>query len=314
LKRPDTLEPAWPVGRDRLFVRDYLERLKRAPALALSYAQLGQENSFGWPEMAQAYPMQLEELARAAADGGLCVETMGATGARFKADHARTPPQAQVALADPFGFDAAGPLAGERSIWYESHAYRANLHLRGSNFYLRDLHVYTDRLPQPFLEDPVRHHGIEQRLPAALDGFHWSEDDYALNGGRRAAGRFFMQNASGASTSLDAAAMPVVREDGDALIATIPLGLGRELRLRFGVTDLAVKLHGAAATDRLELRFSWVPARSALTGVTRDALRYAFQGVAYALRVVDGSAQATPDGATIIADAHALTLVPQPEI
>jgi len=43
------------------------------------------------------------------------------------------------------------------TAWYQSKSYRANLHFRDNQFYLRDLPVYNkNRFPQPYLTDPAR--------------------------------------------------------------------------------------------------------------------------------------------------------------
>ena len=181
------MEPVWPTGQSEIFVDRFLDMIARGPSQSVAYAQLGQENSFGWPAMRQAYPMQMEKLARVRHTGGLHVETMGETGRRFKRAFRSTPAQAQVMLEDPLGRTDAP----ERTVWYQSKFLRANLHFRGTEFYLRDLHVYDDRFPQPYLTEPVRQHGIEQRLLAVLDGYHWSDEKVrAGQEGRRALGPF----------------------------------------------------------------------------------------------------------------------------
>jgi hypothetical protein len=100
---PDTMEPVWASGQSATFVDSFLDMIARSPTQAFAYGQLGQENSFGWPQMSGAYPMQMQKLARAVRQGGLVVETMGQTGRRFKRAFSSTPTQAQVMLEDPFG-------------------------------------------------------------------------------------------------------------------------------------------------------------------------------------------------------------------
>ena len=109
-------------------------------------------------------------------------------------------------LEDPLGHTDTP----QRTVWYQSKFFRANLHFRGTEFSLRDLHVYDDRFPQPFLTETVRQHGIEQRLLAALDGYHWSDDDVrGGRPGRRAQGRFVRVGSDGKQTPLT---WPVCRQ------------------------------------------------------------------------------------------------------
>ena len=64
LSAPDTMEPVWPTGQSEVFVDHFLDMIAHAPTQVPVYAQLGQENSFGWPAMGKAYAMQMEKLAQ----------------------------------------------------------------------------------------------------------------------------------------------------------------------------------------------------------------------------------------------------------
>ena len=86
--------------------------------LGLSYMQIGQENSFGWPAIQLGLPYQIRKVAELAAAGKVVVETMGETGRKFKARHRENVPQTQVALENWSGEDY-------RSVWYNSKHYRA---------------------------------------------------------------------------------------------------------------------------------------------------------------------------------------------
>ncbi len=101
--QPDTMEPVWASGKSETFVDAFLRMTAHSPTQSVAYAQLGQENSFGWPMMKKAYPMQMDKLAGFRDEGSLIVETMGATGRRFKKAFKSTPTQAQVMLEDPVG-------------------------------------------------------------------------------------------------------------------------------------------------------------------------------------------------------------------
>jgi hypothetical protein len=100
-----------------------------------------------------------------------------------------------------------------KSVWYQSKYLRANLHFRGDEVYLRDLHVYNDQYPQPYLTDTVKKHGIEQRMLAVLDGYHWSDDEArAGRVGVCAMGRFVLIGKDGGHTPLTMHGLPVVSE------------------------------------------------------------------------------------------------------
>jgi hypothetical protein len=295
---PDTMEPVWPTGQSPTFVDNYLDMIDRGPSLAFAYAQLGQENSFGWDAMKAAYPMQMDKLAQVADEGHIVIETMGDTGRRFKRSFKSTPTQAQVMLQDPFGH--ADPV--QRTVWYQSKFLRANLHFVGTKFYLRDLHVYSDGFPQPYLTDPARRHGIEQRMLAVLDGYHWSDD--AVRSGRdgvRAMGKFVLIGQDGQQADIEMAGLPTVTESGSTLSSFVPLGQGAVLSAVFREREIEFKLSGTQSGTRLGLTFQWVDELSALSGVTSDTLAYSFRGFNYSVKITNGSAERTATGVTITA-------------
>ncbi len=301
ISAPDTMETVWPTGRSDIFNERFLDMIAHAPSQAFGYAQLGQENSFGWPSMRQAFPMQMEKLAKVRNEGKLLVETMGETGRRFKRAFKSTPTQAQVMLQDPFGHTEAP----QRTVWYQSKFLRANLHFHGNQFYLRDLHVYDDRFPQPYLTEPVRQHGIEQRMLAVLDGYHWSDDAARGNRpGRRAMGRFVRIEADGRETPLVMTGLPTVVEKGAELRTQVPLEGGGNLIAVFHEREIAFSLEVAPSSAKLALVLEWVAGRSALQDVSATRLKYSFRDFPYFVRITNGVAARTDQGVKIVAGAR----------
>ena len=296
IRYPDTMEPVWPSGQSETFVDRFFDMTAHAPTQALAYAQLGQENSFGWPMMSKAYPMQMDKLAQVQSAGGVIIETMGETGRRFKGSFKSTPTQAQVMLQDPFGKDDAP----QRTVWYQSKYYRTNLHFRGNEFYLRDLHVYNDQFLQPYLTEPVRQHGIEQRLLAVLDGYHWSDAEVrAGRNGIRALGRFVTINPDGSTTSLIMKGLPAVSEKGTELQTRVLLSQGGTLLCIFQEKTICFKLQDVPSQTRLGLLFEWVPSLSSIQEVLKDRLNYRFRDFDYTVRISNGAASKTDQGVSI---------------
>ena len=229
----------------------------------------------------------------------MTVETMGETGRRFKRLFGSTPAQAQVMLEDPVG-NAAAP---ERTVWYQSKFLRANLHFRGERFYLRDVHVYHDDFAQPYLTEPVRQHGIEQRMLAVLDGYHWSDDEvHSGRVGRRAMGRFAVVGPDGKSVPLTMAGRPAVSQTDSSLAARVPLADGGSLEVVFREREIAFNLLERLPHTQLALIFEWVADRSAFQEVAANQMHYRFRGFNYAVRIANGVVSKTADGATILAN------------
>ena len=292
---PDTMEPVWPSGRSAAFIESFLRMIATSPTLDFAYAQLGQENSFGWPSMADAYPRQMKALAALRDSGVVSVETMGESGRRFKREFTHTPAQAQIMLADPHG--NAEP--GQRSIWYQSRFYRANLHINGELPYLRDLTVYSDRNAQPFLRQATRDNDVEQRMPAVLDGYHWSATPGSSEPG---AGGYFV--VDGERVRLVGA--PSAREEGSSLLVDLPIPKARTLQVRFDERTLSVRLLPKDVSP-VTLSFEWDVQKAALVDVSGARAHFRWQGFDYAVSVV-GSARLTATGWSVTSTRHAIQI------
>jgi hypothetical protein len=280
---PDTMEPVWPSGRSSAFIENFLRMVSASPALRFAYAQLGQENSFGWQSMADAYPRQMKALADLRDSGAVSIETMGDSGRRFKREFKETPAQAQVMLTDPHG--NADP--GERSVWYQSRFYRANVHLRGDLPYLRDLTVYSDKNAQPFLRQATRANDIEQRMPAVLDGYHWSTTPGSSEPG---AGGYFVVDGQ----RVRLAGTPRVRGAGDSLVVDLPVGNGRILQLSFDERKWSMRMTPTSKV-RFTLSFEWDVHKAALVGVKGGRAVFRWQDFEYSVAVI-GAARVTSRG------------------
>jgi hypothetical protein len=292
---PDTMEPAWISGRTPVFIKEFLRMIVEAPTGQFAYAQLGQENSFPWRDQAEGYPLQMKALADLRDAGSVHVETMGATGRRFKKAFKTTPVQAQVQMSDPFG----NTKFAETTVWYQSRFYRANLHFKGDLPYLRDLTVYDDKFAQPFLKEATRLTDVEQRMPAVLDGYHWKKAASSPN--EPGAGGFFEVDGK----RLRLTGKPVVREEGNAMIVDLPVQGGQVLVVRFDEKGMLVRLSSNVA---LTLSFEWDPAKTALVAVQAKRAAYRTQGFDYAVDVIDGLAKATPDGWTVVGEKGSVSL------
>ena len=306
LPYPDTMEPVWPSGQSEIFVDRFLEMIAKTSSLQCAYAQLGQENSFGWARMSEAYPMQMTKLSQAR-EKGLIVETMGETGRRFKRSFQETPAQAQIMLQDPYG----KTNAPERTVWYQSKFLRADLHFRGNEFYLRDLHVYSDGYAEPYLSQTARQHGIQQRMLAVLDGYHWSDEAVRSgHSGRRAMARFGIVDKNGAFTPFILNGQPNVHQTDTSLQTTVPLAGNEELTVLFHERYIDFKLSGKRRHDaQLALLFEWADNLSTLVDAAPDQLKYRFDGFEYAVHITNGVASKTADEVKIVARENSLRLM-----
>lgn len=164
-----TLEPVYSGqggGGDFRWVDWYLKENYNGECLSFGYAQAGQENSFGWPDMADGLTYQFERFAALQADGKLTVETLGDTGRWFKSQYSVTPASAITA-------HSAYDDPDKKSVWYSSRFYRANLYADQSGLRIRDLHLFSEKLADPYEEKVCEsNEACYETLPAADGNRH----------------------------------------------------------------------------------------------------------------------------------------------
>jgi hypothetical protein len=279
---PDTMEPVWPSGRSNTFINNFLDMIAINPTLNFAYAQLGQENSFGWPEMEAAYPVQMKALANLQNNLDVHIETMGDTGRRFKKAFKETPAQAQIMLKDSFGNDDPK----ERSVWYQSRFYRANLHFHGDLPFLRDITVYNDKNAQPFLTIPTQSHDVEQRMPSIIDGYHWSTTPGSAEPG---AGGFFLVNQERLRLTGD----PQIEEKGSTLTVKLPVTGARILTIKFEQESFSIWL--SEKGSQLVLSFEWDSKHETLVRLEPHQAHYRWQGFEYYAKI-QGNASKIENG------------------
>ena len=281
ISEPDTMEPVWTSGRSPGFVKTFLKMIADDPTGRFAYAQLGQENSFSWKDQAEAYPMQMRALADLRSSGKVFVETMGDSGRRFKKAFKVTPVQAQVMLDDPFG--AMDPL--ESTIWYQSRFYRANLHIRGDQVFFRDITVYSDKIEQPFLREATRLNDVEQRMPAIMDGYHWSKNPGKIEGAAAA-----IIDVDGRAVRLSG--KPSVRESGHSLEVKLPVTRGGHVTVRFTESDIEVS---AENTAEIFLTFQFDATKAGFAGGTGVVPAYRFGDRMIHVKTPNGVAESFGD-------------------
>ena len=164
-----TMEPVYPfTGGDPDWVNWFLAENFGHENVGFSYLQTGQENSFGWLAMQRGMTHQYAQLARLQQEGLLICEKLCESGEWYKHRYSLSAPCSIQFLSDRRG--------SMRSIWFYSRFYRINLLADGSDFFLRDFHVFNELYEEKYL------HGVEtspcaqyDTLPV-MDGYKFTQD------------------------------------------------------------------------------------------------------------------------------------------
>jgi hypothetical protein len=90
----------------------------------------------------------LDKLAK---EGKVCIEKLGDTGADMRRTAELTPAVALTVYED-WAHDGSKPEEVCRTVWYNCAGYRANLFLKGSRLFFRDIYKFDDRYAERYLE------------------------------------------------------------------------------------------------------------------------------------------------------------------
>ncbi len=166
-----SLEPVYhDSGKNRKWVEYFFESIVNGPSLAFNYAQVGQENSFTWEDMGEGLKMQFAVIDSLKRAGKIRLETLEASGKWFREQFPTTPATAITTLVDVRN-------EGNKSVWYNSRYYRANLFWEKDGFCFRDIHLFNEDLESEYLNTPGHGGQFYYYTLPVIDRFHWSTRD-----------------------------------------------------------------------------------------------------------------------------------------
>ena len=164
-----SLEPVYEDGGGNPdWVDWFIRENYNGKAISLAYAQIGQENSFGWKDISKGLPMQFEKLRKKMDAGELLLQTLGETGEEFKRNYSRTPPNSTCA-------DTDAKHESRKTAWYYSRYYRVNIMFEKNRAWIRDLQLYSDHYAEPHLHTKNTDTRCGTFALPVMDGFRFSK-------------------------------------------------------------------------------------------------------------------------------------------
>lgn len=289
-----SLEPVYKhAGMNRKWVDYFFDALTDGPCLAFGYAQAGQENSFTWDNMREGLEMQMPLIDSLRRAGKVRVETLGESGRWFRKRFPLTPATAVTTVSDVRG-------EGNKTVWYDSRYYRANLLWEKGRFRFRDIHLFDERFKSEYLDTPgTGDRFLFYTLPF-VDGFMWSK-------GEDRAGLSLVRTGSDGHAEELRLDSPEVKERGRSVLEvrgndqygdTFRIMLHDD-RIEVSSPDAdkdvawALQLHAAPGT---ELPFTDVGGKSA---------NAVFRGHSYSVTCSEGRFEKVAEG-----DSHVLRIIP----
>lgn len=284
-----SLEPVYEkAGMDRRWVDYFLESIVNQPCLAFNYAQAGQENSFTWSNMSKGLEMQIPILDSLRKENKIRVETLGESGAWFKECFKVTPPTAVTTLTDVRG-------EGNKTVWFNSRYYRANLLWERGTFRFRDIHLFDEGYKSAYLEKPGDGNQFLFYTLPVVDGFMWSE------GLDRAGLRIVRLDKDGDKEELTLD-HPVVTEIGkDTLVVSAEDSKGHPFKITFYETrfEVAALSKEADLSWALELKVA-AGKELPFTVIEDKAVNASFDGFNYVITCEKGHIRKPESGSDYV--------------
>lgn len=137
-----TLEPVWYSGAHEACVDWFFKTYFENEDLGFSYAQLGQENSFGEHDLITPLRMQIEKALRLK---DVRIEKMCDTGEAFKKAFPEKTPATAVTALDNWDDEDI------QSVYYDCQNYVANLFRYEGYTFIRALYLFDERVEEHYL-------------------------------------------------------------------------------------------------------------------------------------------------------------------
>lgn len=277
-----TLEPVYShAGMNKQWVEYFLESIVDQPCLAFNYAQAGQENSFTWDGMRKGLEMQIPMLDSLRQINKIRVETLAESGKWFKENYKTTPATAVTALRDIRN-------EGNKTVWFNSRYYRANLLWKGSAFMFRDIHLFDERFKSDYVDRAGKGDQFLFYTLPLVDGYIWSKPN------ERAGMRVVQLTTSGEKKEVEFKS-PVVKElKGNVLLVECEDMNGHPFRFLFNEKGFEV------SCDTNDKNFAWCMELTApgqvelpFTSISGKQIKGQFKDFDYVITCQKGKAEKT---------------------
>lgn len=167
-QRVVSLEPVYTGGGGNAdWCKWYFDAFVAGAAMDYAYTQVGQENSFAWKRMEKGFSIQMPMVARLKAEGKVQVKTLAETGQWFRDRYKVTPPTSVTVLNDH-------SQKNQKTVWFNSRFYRANLLWEQSTLRFRDIHLFDESIESDYLTKRGESSQCLYDTLPFVDGFRWS--------------------------------------------------------------------------------------------------------------------------------------------
>ncbi len=292
-----TLEPVYQnAGGDSIWVNWYFKEFVNGASMAFAYAQAGQENSFTWNAMAKGLRIQFPLIEKLRDEKKIRVETLAETGKWFKAHFKVTPPTSVTVNNDL-------PGGSDRTTWFDSRFYRANLLWKNGTLSFRDIHLFNEKFPSKYETQTATSNECSFFTLPFVDGYLWSSPDTM-------AGLRFKVITNGKEQLIDGGDPIISDSEPGKLIVDWPIKsfLGT-LKIQFTEQQIKISVAGNDSLKWfLELNTS-KGIKLPFTAVMKKRIDAKLEGMSYFITAIAGSFSNPENGSLFRIDPHTNSII-----
>lgn len=278
-----SLEPVYTqAGKNRAWVHYFFNAIVDQPCLAFNYAQAGQENSFTWDAMKDGLEMQIPIIDSLQRTQKVQVLTLAETGKWFKEKFSTTPATAVTVLNDIRN-------ENNKTVWFNSRYYRANLLWKNQDFSFRDIHLFDERFKSQYVDKPGESSQFFFYTLPMVDGYMWSTPE------DRAGMQIVQHNASGEKKVVRLNPPTITEPDTKTLVVTCTDVENHSFKMTFTESDFEITCDTNDKDFRWSLDLHTASSELPFKEIEGQNIMADFQGFKYVIRCLDGKPEISGD-------------------
>ena len=278
-----SLEPVYTqAGKNRAWVHYFFNAIVDQPCLAFNYAQAGQENSFTWDAMKDGLEMQIPIIDSLQRTQKVQVLTLAETGKWFKEKFSTTPATAVTVLNDIRN-------ENNKTVWFNSRYYRANLLWKNQNFSFRDIHLFDERFKSQYVDKPGESSQFFFYTLPMVDGYMWSTPE------DRAGMQIVQHSASGEKKVVRLNPPTITEPDIKTLEVTCTDVENHSFKMTFTESDFEIICDTNDKDFKWSLDLHTASSELPFKEIEGQNIMAEFQGFKYVIRCLDGKPEISGD-------------------
>lgn len=278
-----SLEPVYTqAGKNRAWVHYFFNAIVNQPCLAFNYAQAGQENSFTWDAMKDGLEMQIPIIDSLQRTQKVQVLTLAETGKWFKEKFSTTPATAVTVLNDIRN-------ENNKTVWFNSRYYRANLLWKNQDFSFRDIHLFDERFKSQYVDKPGESSQFFFYTLPMVDGYMWSTPE------DRAGMQIVQHSASGEKKVVRLNPPTITEPDIKTLEVTCTDVENHSFKMTFTESDFEITCDTNDKDFRWSLDLHTASSELPFKEIEGQNIMAEFQGFKYVIRCLDGKPEISDD-------------------